>query len=67
MYTAMCDVGDGLAADILYHNHCYFNKYHARIEDIMKNLEMEDSVTAADDSFKARFLALGLGFSRSAH
>ena len=26
----------------------------------MKNLEMEDSVTAADDSFKARFLALGL-------
>ena len=38
-----------------------------RIEEIMKNLEMEDSVTAADDSFKARFLALGLNFSRSAH
>ncbi len=33
----------------------------------MKNLEMEDSVTAADDSFKARFLALELDFSRSAY
>ena len=70
MYTetaAMCDVGDVFAADILYHDHCrkgYFNKYHARIEEIMKN---QDSVTAADDSFKVRFLALGLDFSRSAH
>ncbi len=35
-------------------------KYQARIEEIMKNLEMEDSVTAAEDSFKARFLALEL-------
>ncbi len=54
--AAMCDVGDVFAADILYHDHCrkgYFNKYQARIEEIMKNLEMEDSVTAADDSFKA--------------
>ena len=33
----------------------------------MNNLEMEDSVTATDDSFKARFLALKLGFSKSAH
>ena len=28
---------------------------------------MEDSVTAGDDSFKARFLALGLDFNMSAH
>ena len=28
---------------------------------------MEDLVTAGDNSFKARFLALGLYFSRSAH
>ena len=33
----------------------------------MKNLEMEDSVTASDDSLKTRFLALGLDFSKSAH
>ena len=33
----------------------------------MKNLEKEDSVTAGDDSFKARFLALALYFSSSAH
>ena len=33
----------------------------------MKNLEKEDSVTAGNDSFKARFLALGLDFSSSAH
>ncbi len=61
--AAMCDVGDVFAADILYHDHCrkgYFNKYQARIEEIMKNLEMEDSVTAADDSFKARLLAFEL-------
>ena len=68
--AAMRDVGDVFAADILYDDHCcksYFNKYHAKIEEIMNNLEKEDSVTAADDSFKARFLALGLDFSRSAH
>ena len=28
---------------------------------------MDDSVTAGDDSFKARFFAVGLGFNRSAH
>ena len=32
-----------------------FRKYHTKIEEIMNNLEMEDSVTATDDSFKARF------------
>ena len=73
MYTetaAMRDVGDVFAADILYHDHCckgYFNKYHAKIEEIMNNLEKEDSVTAGDDSFKARFISLGLDFSSSAH
>ena len=66
----MCNVGDVFAADILYHDNChkgYFNKYQARIEEIIKNLKMENSVTATDNSFKAQFLALGLDFSRSAH
>ena len=45
----------------------YFNKYQAKIAEILKNLEMEDSVAARDDSFKARFLALQLDFSKSAH
>ena len=63
-------VGDAFAADIPYHDNCckaYFCKYHTKIEEIMNNLEMEDSVTATDDSFKARFLALKLDFSKSAH
>jgi len=67
---AMCEVDDVFVADIRYHDCCckgYFNKYHTKIEEILKNLELEDSVTAADESFKARFLALGLDFSRSAH
>ena len=54
----------------IYHDHCckgYFNKYHAKIEEIINNLEKEDSVTAGDDSFKARFLAIGLDFSSLAH
>ena len=33
----------------------------------MKNLEMEDSVIAKDDSIKAGFLALQLDFSKSAY
>ena len=68
--AAMCEVDDVFAADIRYYDHCckdYFNKYNAKIEEILKNLEMEDSVTARDDSFKARFLALGLDFRRTAH
>ena len=68
--AAMCDVEDVFAADIRYHDHCckgYFNKYQANIDEILKNLEMEDSVTAGGDSFKARFLALGLDFNMSAH
>ena len=62
--TAMCNLSDVFAADILYHDYCckgYFNKYHAKIEEIMKNLEMENSITAEDTSLKARFLALDLG------
>ena len=61
--AAMHDVGDHFAADILYHDHCckgYFNKYHAKIKEIINNLRKQGSVTAEDDSFKARFLALGL-------
>ena len=70
--AAMCDVNDVFAADILYHDYCckayiYFNKYQAKIAEIMGNLEMEDSVVAKDDTFKARFLALNLDFSKSAH
>ena len=66
----MCDVNNVFAADILYHDYCckaYFNKYQAKIAEIMGNLEMEDSVAAKDDTFKARFLALNLDFSKSAH
>ena len=68
--AALCEVEDVFAADIRYHAHCckgYFNRYQAKIEEILKNLEMEDSVTAGDASFKARFLALGLDFNTSAH
>ena len=68
--AAMCDVEDFFAADIRYHDHCckgYFYKYQAKIDEILKNLEMEDSATAGDDSFKTRFLALGLDFNMSAH
>ena len=73
MYTetaAMSDVNDVFAADILCHDYCckaYFNKYQAKIAEIMKNLEMEDLVAASDDSFRARFLALQLDFRKSAH
>ena len=38
-----------------------------KIAEILKNLEMEYSVASRDDSFKARFLALHLDFSKSAH
>jgi hypothetical protein len=68
--AALCEVEDVFAADIRYHAHCckgYFNRYQAKIEEILKNLEMEDSVTAGDASFKARFLALGPDFNTSAH
>ena len=56
--AAMHEIGDVFVADILYHNHCckgYFNKYYAKIEEIMNNLKKEDSLIAGDDSFKARF------------
>ena len=68
--AVMSGVDDVFAADILYHDYCckaYFNKYQAKIAEIMKNLEIEDSVAAADDSFKARFLALQLDFGTSAY
>ena len=68
--AVMSGVDDVFAADILYHDYCckaYFNNYQAKIAEIMKNLEMEDSVAAADDSFRARFLALQLDFSTSAY
>lgn len=68
--AAMCNVGDVFAADIHYHDKCckaYFRKYQTKIEEIMNNLEMEDSATATDDSLKARFLSLELDFSKSAH
>lgn len=68
--VVMCGVGNVFAVDIQYHDHSckgYFNKYHTKIEEIMKNLEMEDSETAGDDSLNARFLALGLDFIKSAH
>ncbi len=68
--AAMSGVDDVFAADIFYHDYCckaYFNKYQSRIAEIIRNLEMEDSVAAADDSFKARLLALQLEFSTSAY
>ena len=68
--AAMSGVDDVFPADILYHNYSckvYFNEYQARIAEIMKNLEIEDSVATTDDSFKAKFLALQLDFSNSAY
>ena len=68
--AAMNDVNDVFAADILYHNYCckaFFNIFQANIAEIMGSLEMEDSVAAKDDTFKARFLALNLDFIKSAH
>ena len=68
--AAMHEVNDVFAADILYHDHCcksYFYKYNAKIDEILKNLKLEDSVTIGDDSLKARFLALGLDFRSSAY
>ncbi len=61
---------DVFAADLYYHSYfCkdYFNKYNATIEEILKNLDAEDSVTASDESLKAQFLALGLNFDSTAH
>ena len=46
------------AAGIRYLDHCcrsYFNKYHAKIEKIQKNLEMEDSVTTERISSRLDF------------
>ena len=63
----MCDVGDVFAADMQHYDHCcksYMNKYHAKIEEIMRSLEMEDSVSATNDSLKENFLA---DFSKSTH
>ena len=58
------------AADIFYHDYCckaYFNKYQAKIAEIMGNLEIESTLAAKDDTLKARFLALNLDLSKSAH
>ena len=37
------------------------------VEEILKGLEEEDSVTTGDESFKQQFLALGLDFTITAH
>ena len=61
---------DIFVADIYYHRYCcgeYFNKYDADIEEILKGLEEEDSITAGDESFKEQFLALGLHFGTTAY
>ena len=68
--AGMSGVDAVFAADMFYHDYCckaYFNKYQAKIAEIMTNLEMEYSVAAADDSFKARFQALQLDFTNSAY
>ena len=68
--AAMHNAEDVFAADIQYHAYCcksYFNRYNAKIEEILDNLVLEESIIAGDDSFKARFLALGLDFQKSAH
>ena len=67
--AAMHEPEDVFAADIYYHSYCcrdYFNKYNADIEEILKSLEEEDSITAGDESFKEQFLALGLDFTTTA-
>ena len=67
--ATMCDVGDVFAADIQYYDHCckiYMNKYHPKFEEIMRNLEMGDSIAATNDSLKENFWLL-LDFSKSTH
>ncbi|CAB3989606.1 Hypothetical predicted protein [Paramuricea clavata] len=67
--AAMYEPEDVFAADLYYHSYCYkdyFNKYNADIEEILKSLEEEDSITAGDESFKEQFLALGLDFTTTA-
>jgi hypothetical protein len=57
----MHEPDDVFATDLYYHAHCckdYFNKYNADIEEILKSLEEEDSITAGDKSFKEQFLVL---------
>ena len=59
----MSDVGDIFTADIQYHDHCcksFMNKYHATIEEIMANLELEDLVSATNSSLKKNFWPLTL-------
>ena len=69
--AVMNDANDVFTADIFYHDYCCkacFNKCQAKVvADIMRNLEMEESVAAKIDTFKARFLALNLDFSKKAH
>ena len=53
--AAMHEPEDVFAADLYYHSYCckdYSNKYNAYIEEILKSLEEEDSITAGDVSFK---------------
>ncbi len=68
--VAMREPEDVFTADLYYQSYCckdYFNKYNTTIEEILKNLDAEDSVTASDESLKAQFLALGLNFDSTAH
>ena len=60
--AAMHDVGDVFATDILYHTHCcksYFNKYLAKIEEIMNNIEKEDSLTTLHCSWSTKMVTCG--------
>ena len=61
---------DVFAADIFYHRYCcrdYFNKYDAKVEEILQHLEKEDTITAKDESLRTAFSTLDLDFETTAY
>ena len=55
------------ASRIYYHGYCCRDKYDCEIEEILKGLKEEDSVTAGDEYLKQQSLALGLDFTTTEH
>ena len=67
---AMEGPDDVFAADIFYHKYCcrdYFNKYDAKVEEILQHLEKEDTITAEDESLRTAFSTLELDFETTAY
>ena len=61
---------DVFAADIFYHKYCcrdYFNRYDAKVEEILQHLDKEDTITAEDESLRTAFSTLELDFETTAY